>query len=517
MECDWDNLVFVWRRRYHSSLQIFLSERVENDWSGRCCQQGAVKKHNVVAKHVTFTLGACAVVFGAVLAVELTEKAYINHTNNKQLKSLMQNLRRSFLSLSQNEPAIKILLEEDKDIITATQRLGKEVGESAGFLKKYGETQHFDLKDVTDNLSFVGKEIEKSLNDLTGNLQRYRETLKSIKKMSDEMHELEVKAKSAAEKLKKAQSQNKPVDSLKRDAEEAEATLLQFEAKYESSKRSLLKEGFLEQFQGWQDLGVKLQSIGHFGKCFAQQIPQGSLGPGDEMPIYLGAPTTKRIKEDFLAALADSRPSSRNDQHSNVPPPRKDSTSSSSTSNSNNALAGRKSSLQLPGSFSSSQPVLSTISGSTSPKILPSQPGMYQQGPLPGSITGLPPPAVEFMQSTPTTANPYPTKALPARMLEQNSSARSTDSNNSAFQYPSTISSGTYSDFYTIKTQAASSPSRHNSYKATHQNQGYEQEPISSPPAVLTCVFCSSLVMAQDLNMHIENNCQSHILGAAIN
>lgn len=431
----------------------------------------------------------------------------------------MQNLRRSFLSLSQNEPAIKILLEEDKDIITATQRLGKEVGESAGFLKKYGETQHFDLKDVTDNLCFVGKQIEKSLNDLTANLQRYRETLKSIKKMSDEMHELEVKAKNAADKLKKAQSQNKPVDSLKRDAEEAEATLLQFEAKYESSKRSLLKEGFLEQFQGWQDLGVKLQSVGHFGKCFAQQIPQGSLGPGDEMPIYLGAPTTKRIKEDFLSALAnDSRPSSRNDQHSNVPPPRKDSTASSSTSNSNNAL-GRKSSLQLPGSFSSSQPVLSTISGSTSPNILPSQPGMYQQGPLPGSITCLPPPAVELTQSTPTTANPYPTKALPARALEQNISARSTDSNNSVSQYPATVSGshGTYSDFYTIKTQAASSPSRHNSYKSTHQTHWYDQESIPSPPAVLACVFCSSLVMAQDLNMHIENNCQSHILGAAIN
>ena len=218
----------------------------------------------------------------------------------------MQNIRRGFLSLS-NEPAIKILLEEDKDAISASKNLGKEIKESAFSLKEYGETQHFDLKDITHNLSFVSEHIEKSLADLTLNLQKYQESLNSIKKQADEMYDLRKKAKVASDKLKKAQYRNKTSiedhrESLKRDAEEADLVLSQFIAKYEANKRALLKNGFLQKFQGWQDLGIKLQTIGHFGKCLANQIPQGELGPGDEMPIYLGASTTKKIKEDFLVA-----------------------------------------------------------------------------------------------------------------------------------------------------------------------------------------------------------------------
>lgn len=50
-----------------------------------------------------------------------------------------------------------------------------------------------------------------------------------------------------------------------------------------------------------------------FQKHFAEQIPQGSLAIGQELPIYTGAQTTRRIRQDFLDACAqttNSAPSS---------------------------------------------------------------------------------------------------------------------------------------------------------------------------------------------------------------
>ncbi|KAJ3370284.1 hypothetical protein HDU91_006426 [Kappamyces sp. JEL0680] len=137
----------------------------------------------------------------------------------------MQGLRRSFLSLG-NDPALKVLLEEDKDVIQAVSTLGKEVLESATYLRylvvkpdarKYGDTQHFDLRDITDHLFALSKGLEKSLGEFNTAYQGYRENLKAIKKKQDELHDLESKSKTAADKLKKAKAGGKPFDMLERE------------------------------------------------------------------------------------------------------------------------------------------------------------------------------------------------------------------------------------------------------------------------------------------------------------
>jgi hypothetical protein len=380
----------------------------------------------------------------------------------------MQNLRRSLLSLS-HEPAIKILLEEDKDIISATRNLGKEIGDSAAYLRKYGETQHFDLKDITDNLSFISKHIEKSLTDLASNLQKYRENLKSIKKQADEMYDLQMKAKIAADKLKKAESQqNKPADvlkSLKREAEEADVALLQYEAAFEANKRALFKDGLINQFQGYQDLGVKLQTIGHFGKCLANQIPQGELDPGDEMPIYLGAPTTKKIKEDFIKAF--SRETVRSDQS-----PKFNDTVTDTI--------GRKNSLQQSGLFSQPQ------DQSSSPNLLSSQPSLYQQyqqAPLRGSL----PPTHSFQF---TNINPPP-MTLPARYTNVNQS----------FEKSPNKSVNSNTNIYAIKT-----PDYGEAF-----GSGYTQskDQVSHRSQIQTCEYCQFYVLANDMSSHLESKCRS--------
>lgn len=169
----------------------------------------------------------------------------------------MQAIRRSFLSLH-NDPALKVLLEEDKDVIKAANSLSHEISETSKFTVKFGETQHFDLKDILENFGNFSLELGKSLKDISIAYDGYREKLKELKKMQDGLNDLETKSKAAAEKFKKAKAGNKPFDMLERDAEEAHAEVLKYVAKFEGVKRALIKEAMLIQYQGWGDLGQKV-------------------------------------------------------------------------------------------------------------------------------------------------------------------------------------------------------------------------------------------------------------------
>lgn len=153
----------------------------------------------------------------------------------------MQNIRRSFLTVSHNEPALKILLEEEKDVVQTLQKLSKEIGDTGTYLSKYGEKQHFDIKDISEQLSFITKHIETCIMDLSNSLQAYRENLKIVLRRQQELHDLEAKAKVSSEKMKKAQISNRPADRLQIEKEEIDAKLFVATSNFEGNKRAMLK------------------------------------------------------------------------------------------------------------------------------------------------------------------------------------------------------------------------------------------------------------------------------------
>jgi Eisosome component PIL1 len=169
----------------------------------------------------------------------------------------MQAIRRGILSLG-NDPALKVLLEEDKDCIKALNLVSHEIAETSKFTSKYGETQHFDLKDILDNFASFSLEIGKCLKDMGLAYDSYRDKLKEVKKMQDVLNDLEGKAKNAGEKYKKAKSVNKPSDLLEREAEESQAECLKYHAMFEGAKRALFKDAMLLQYQGWYEASQKV-------------------------------------------------------------------------------------------------------------------------------------------------------------------------------------------------------------------------------------------------------------------
>jgi hypothetical protein len=155
-------------------------------------------------------------------------------------------------------------------------------------MAKWGEDEHFDLKDLCNHFSSFSRDIENSINELSQSYQLYRSKLKEIKVKGDALYAIERKHKDLCDKLKKAKANSKPYDILERDEK-----LVQLEAQtnysnYEGSKRALLREAFELQMKGWKVFAAKIDCIAHFGLHMANQIPQGTLAPGDALPPYLG-------------------------------------------------------------------------------------------------------------------------------------------------------------------------------------------------------------------------------------
>jgi hypothetical protein len=80
------------------------------------------------------------------------------------------------------------------------------------------------------------------------------------------------------------------------------------EAAFEGTKRSTFKEALLIQYGGWDAFAKKLSILAYFGAHMAGQVPQGCVGPGEELPPYKGGLTTQSIRDDCTNALAAGQP-----------------------------------------------------------------------------------------------------------------------------------------------------------------------------------------------------------------
>jgi uncharacterized protein YdcH (DUF465 family) len=132
----------------------------------------------------------------------------------------------------------------------------------------------------------------------------YRDKIKEIKKLHDQLTEVVAKHKQVSDKLAKAIQQKKPSDALQTEETALAQEELILSANFESTKRALLKTAINTQCDGWTKLANSIKTMATFQKHLADQIPQGSLQPGQELPLYVGAATTKMIFRDFEKAMS---------------------------------------------------------------------------------------------------------------------------------------------------------------------------------------------------------------------
>jgi hypothetical protein len=271
-----------------------------------------------------------------------------------------------------------------------------------------------------------------------------------------------------------------------------------------------------------------LQTIAKYGKHLAGQIPQGSVGPGEELPPYLGSNVTRVIKTDMLVELE----SLKNLSLSRSSASKKCSTSSlrdNSFKDSSIIIDNGRLSNPSPSSRGNSPLPLKTESPRIS-TLLPTTPGAFVNSPLPPPSKtvylqgAVPVPSKEFHPPETIPFYVQPTQAQVASQVApqfvQPQYARPATKQQIFGTRP--VPGGgeesrryeDYPDYYT--TVASSLPSTLSRPEQLYYQQSgprkYECSVMDASEELIACAFCLSGIKADDMNRHLDSNCRLHIV-----
>jgi seryl-tRNA synthetase len=197
-------------------------------------------------------------------------------------------LKRGIITLKSNDPYLSNLISEEKDAIAAIKQTHQSNLQASKYLMLWGEGEHSDVKDITTQYNNMANDFTMMMAEWEYAQHEFREKLKDIRTHSDTIANIKSKSKSATDKFTKAQKSGKPTDELSLEVRALEAQLKNELAAFESTKRSCLQQGMIAQFNGMKKFALKLEEYANFGAQLAHQIPQVSIVPGEQLPIYNG-------------------------------------------------------------------------------------------------------------------------------------------------------------------------------------------------------------------------------------
>ncbi|KAI9343751.1 hypothetical protein DFJ73DRAFT_942096 [Zopfochytrium polystomum] len=186
-----------------------------------------------------------------------------------------------------NAKNLNIYIQEEKDVVVALKSVAKEKRDV--HRGENGDTQHQVVRG--------GRGTRRGVLKLP--IQ-----FKDIKTREDKIHDWKLKVKRAHDQLEKAAKQQKPTDQAKFEVETLEEELKKLVAEHVGLLRADLRDAYHFYYDGYAELASKMAAVAKFGRHLADQIPQGSLAPGQELPPFTGTNVVNQIFKDFEAAFS---------------------------------------------------------------------------------------------------------------------------------------------------------------------------------------------------------------------
>ncbi|KAI8587837.1 Eisosome component PIL1-domain-containing protein [Geranomyces variabilis] len=212
-----------------------------------------------------------------------------------------QTVRRTVANLKPNDlKALTVFIDEEKDVMKAADKFGKEKVEAGKYLANWGKTEEKDLEDVTSKFATLYEAFGKFQSTLIERHEVYRSKLKAMRQKEEDLIALRKRVHQLQDKLTDATKRQKPSETIKVELTVVERDLAAMEAQHEGAKRALFREAMHGQMDAWMDFGTRVMIMGQYGKHLADQVLEGALPSGQE---YTGIRTTRQIIMDFSKEL----------------------------------------------------------------------------------------------------------------------------------------------------------------------------------------------------------------------
>ncbi|KAI8800477.1 Eisosome component PIL1-domain-containing protein [Cladochytrium replicatum] len=216
-----------------------------------------------------------------------------------------QAVRRGVTSMTSHDSALSVSIQEEKDSLEAWKKLEKEQAEAAKYLAKWGQKEEADIQDVTEKLFHLNEKLSEIFASFVERSGGLRSNLKEIRRTEEELFASKKRMKELEEKVRSGAKAGKPVGTMELELKRIEQDILEREAVFTCEKREKLQQGIYMKSDALIEMSQKVQIIATYARYLADQIPQGSLAPGQQLPPYTGTPVTSRIFSDACKALRD--------------------------------------------------------------------------------------------------------------------------------------------------------------------------------------------------------------------
>lgn len=146
----------------------------------------------------------------------------------------------NFLKFSKDQPLDNLIAGDLGNLLHKTSL---EVADTAKFVKKFGETQHDDLKDICDNISWINSELSIAFEESSALQTKSLAKLKEVKRCRTAYFEFV-----------------KKIEASLKEGKGDEHTETMNAATYEAAvkERELLYYSFYHQLKLWKDLSQKV-------------------------------------------------------------------------------------------------------------------------------------------------------------------------------------------------------------------------------------------------------------------
>ncbi|KAJ3098543.1 hypothetical protein HK100_005083 [Physocladia obscura] len=226
-------------------------------------------------------------------------------------------------------PPIQARIADEKEVVRATRTLAKAHGQASRSLTSWGRPEAEDIKCISAHLASLSDKVDMLHVWLADEFEISRSILKDIQLREELLASLKKKQRDLQAKLdsavKKAASTNSSTSrilgtsAVANNTPAAQADLIRIElggidrevmvavADFEGFKREAFRKAEKRKWNALIEYCAKLVVIANFGNHVSDQIPQGKLAPGYDLPAFKNAHIVSQIMVDYEAQSAEWR------------------------------------------------------------------------------------------------------------------------------------------------------------------------------------------------------------------
>ncbi|KAJ3205257.1 hypothetical protein HDU82_005318 [Entophlyctis luteolus] len=199
---------------------------------------------------------------------------------------------------------LQVYLKEERDVVAAQAKLLQQRRGATDWYINWAALKEEDIRAISAKIQQIQESFMLAEQEYVDALERARVRMKTIRDREKEISDMRAKLRSVVSKRDAAQKKQQPAEALIQEARDIHAHIRELEAQHLGATRFDLRETLRMRHEATLKYAAKMSVASKFQLCLADQIPQGTLYPGQNLPPYTGQSTLELIMNDFTTAFS---------------------------------------------------------------------------------------------------------------------------------------------------------------------------------------------------------------------